>query len=218
MRQSDLRFTFSVSSSQTDFEVVQFRLEEALSEPFRLTVELASCQSGIDFEKVLDQPALLTLWDGATPARHVHGLVSSFTQGATGFRRTRYQAVVEPHLARLALCSNWRIFQEKTVPEILKSLLQEHGLLDYQPNFQTEHLIREYCVQAGDNDLYLFDRLSAEEGLFYYFTLQEQRRGQALHRKPAARVSPRRAGRLDSGRRSPPAPRPVLPAGRTSPG
>lgn len=173
MRQSDLRFTFSVSSSQTDFEVVQFRLEEALSEPFRLTVELASCQSGIDFEKVLDQPALLTLWDGATPARHVHGLVSSFTQGATGFRRTRYQAVVEPHLARLALCSNWRIFQEKSVPEILKSLLQEHGLLDYQPNFQTEHLIREYCVQAGDNDLYLFDRLSAEEGLFYYFIFNE---------------------------------------------
>lgn len=173
MRQRDLKFTFSIISSQIDFEVVQFQLEEALSEPFRLTIELASYQNSIDFEEVLDQPALLTIRDGASPVRYVHGMVSSFTQGSTGFRRTRYQAVVEPQLARLALCANWRIYQEKSVPEILKSLLKEHGILHYEANFQTEHELREYCVQAGDSDLYFYERLSAEEGLFYYFTFDE---------------------------------------------
>ncbi|MGO4582251.1 hypothetical protein AB4Z48_40365 [Cupriavidus sp. 2TAF22] len=33
--------------------------------------------------------------------RHVHGLVSRFEQGDTGFRRTRYRAVVEPGLGWL---------------------------------------------------------------------------------------------------------------------
>ena len=173
MRQRDLKFTFSITSTQLEFDVVQFELIEALCEPFRLTVDLASYQSGIDFKQVLDQPALLTIWDGTNPARYVHGMVSSFTQGATGFRRTRYRAVVEPQLARLSLCSNWRIFQEKSVPAILQGVLKEHGLLHYEPQFHGEHLSREYCVQAGDSDLYLYDRLSAEEGLFYYFVFDE---------------------------------------------
>lgn len=169
MRQRDLRFTFSILSGQMEFEVVEFTLEEAISEPYRLTLELASHNPNIDFAQVLDQPALLTVFQGSTAVRHVHGLVSSFTQGKTGFRRTRYSLVVEPQLARLGLSSNWRIFQQKNVPEILKAVLAEHGILDYQQHINTEHLPREYCVQAGDTDLYLFDRLSAEEGLFYFF-------------------------------------------------
>lgn len=169
MRQRDLQFTFSVLTAQVAFEVVEFTLEEALSEPFRLTLELASDNGAIDFGQILDQPALLTIWQGGLQVRHVHGLVSSFTQGKTGFRRTRYRLLVEPQLARLALSSDWRIFQQKTVPEILKSVLDEHGVLDYQPYIHTPHAPREYCVQAGDTDLYLFDRMSTEEGLFYFF-------------------------------------------------
>ena len=168
MRQRDLQFTFSVLTAQVAFEVVEFTLEEALSEPFRLTLELASDNGAIDFGQILDQPALLTIWQGGLQMRHVHGLVSSFTQGKTGFRRTRYRLLVEPQLARLALSSDWRIFQQKTVPEILKSVLDEHGVLDYKPYIHTPHAPREYCVQAGDTDLYLFDRLSTEEGPVSY--------------------------------------------------
>src|SRR3546814_2118678 len=50
---------------------------------------------------------------------------------------------------------NWRIFQEKCVPEILQALLKEHRVLDYEQRIYHEHLPREYCVQAGDSDHYL---------------------------------------------------------------
>ncbi|MFJ7886442.1 contractile injection system protein, VgrG/Pvc8 family, partial [Pseudomonas sp. NPDC096917] len=50
----------------------------------------------------------------------------------TGFRRTRYSAVVEPALARTRLCSNWRIFQQQTVPHILDAVLKAHGLNDFE--------------------------------------------------------------------------------------
>ncbi|MFL1552114.1 type VI secretion system Vgr family protein [Pseudomonas sp. D47] len=169
MRQRDLRFTFSVLSARTEFEVVEFTLDEAISEPYRLALELASDDHSIDFDLILDQPALLTIWQGTTAVRHVHGLISSFTQGTTGFRRTRYRAVVEPQLARMGLSSDWRIYQQKTVPEILKSVLDQHGVLAYQTRINTEHLPREYCAQVGDTDLYFYERLSIEEGLFYFF-------------------------------------------------
>uniref|UniRef100_UPI0030F39730 type VI secretion system Vgr family protein n=1 Tax=Pseudomonas aeruginosa TaxID=287 RepID=UPI0030F39730 len=145
MRQRDLKFTFVVGEGKLAFDVVEFELEEALCEPFRLNLKLASDKNAIDFRQVLDQPGTFTLWQDGRPARYVHGIVSHFTQGSSGFRRTRYELLLEPQfrrtryelllepqLARLELCCNWRIFQEKSVPEILQALLKEHRVPDYE--------------------------------------------------------------------------------------
>ncbi|PTX08317.1 type VI secretion system tip protein VgrG [Achromobacter mucicolens] len=166
--QSNLRFTFAVGDES--FDVVGFSLEEGLSETFKLEVDLASAKAAIDFGSVLDRASLLTIWHGDTPVRYVHGAVSSFVQGDTGFRRTRYSAVVEPRLARLKLSSDWRIFQSLTVPQITDSVLKAHGLtLVYEQRNTTEHQSREYCVQAGDTDYHFIERIMREEGFFYSF-------------------------------------------------
>ncbi|MFK1437564.1 contractile injection system protein, VgrG/Pvc8 family, partial [Pseudomonas aeruginosa] len=72
--QSDLRFTFVVGD--VDFDVVEFTLEEGLSETYRLDLALSSFDPAIDFGQVLDQPAHFTLWQGGVAVRHVWGLVS----------------------------------------------------------------------------------------------------------------------------------------------
>ncbi|MGV8401396.1 type VI secretion system Vgr family protein [Pseudomonas aeruginosa] len=170
--QSDLRFTFDLIGSEARdvFEVVEFELREALSETFHLAVELTCTNPAVDFGQVLDRPARLTLWRGDTPVRYVHGAVSSFVQGETGFRRTRYSAVIEPRLARLKLSSDWRIFQALSVPQISEAVLKAHGLTqDYEQRSTTEHQAREYCVQAGDTDYHFVERIMREEGFFYSF-------------------------------------------------
>ncbi|WP_256829950.1 type VI secretion system Vgr family protein [Pseudomonas sp. Pse1] len=167
-RQSDLRFTFTPLRGDA-FDVVSFTLDEGLSHPFKLTLELASHNAAIDFNRVLDLAGLFTIWRGDTPVRHVHGLVSLFTQGDTGFRRTRYSAIVEPTLARFDLRSNWRIFQSLTVPEIITRVLADHQLTDIRSEICFDHQPREYCVQAGETDLDFIARLAAEEGLLYSF-------------------------------------------------
>ncbi|MDN7902475.1 type VI secretion system tip protein TssI/VgrG [Burkholderia cepacia] len=165
---TDLRFTFTAGDES--FEVVEFTLHEGLSETFLLQVELASANSAIDFGQVLDRNGLLTIWQGGLPVRYVHGAVSSFVQGDTGFRRTRYSAVVEPRLARLKLSSDWRIFQTLSVPEIATAVLKAHNqTLDYEQRVTAEHLAREYCVQAGDTDYDFTERILREEGFFYAF-------------------------------------------------
>ena len=166
--QSDLRFTFSAGSD--DFEVVEFHLREGLSETFRLDVDLACTNPAVDFGEILDRPALFTLWQGEQPVRYVHGSVSSFQQGDTGFRRTRYRAVVEPRLARLKLASDWRIFQTLSVPDIATAMLKKHALtLDYELRATNPHETREYCVQAGESDYDFTERIMREEGFFYGF-------------------------------------------------
>ncbi|HHQ2811058.1 TPA: type VI secretion system tip protein VgrG, partial [Pseudomonas aeruginosa] len=152
------------------FEVVEFHLVEGLSEPFHLDVQLSCANAAVDFGQVLDRPALLTIWQGGQPVRYVHGSVTSFQQGNTGFRRTRYRAIVEPRLARLQLASDWRIFQTLSVPDIAQAVLKKHAItLDYEQKVTHPHAPREYCVQAGDTDYHFVERIMREEGFFYGF-------------------------------------------------
>ncbi|MHB2081924.1 type VI secretion system Vgr family protein [Pseudomonas asiatica] len=167
--QSDLRFTFQPLAGQIDFEVVSFELDEMISSPFQLKLELISFEDEVDFGQLLDKPMLFTIWRGERPLRYVHGLVSSFSQGETGFYRTRYRALVEPVLARAGLRSNWRIFQQKTVPQILELMLKRQGIARFEINSMGEHQMREFCVQAGETDLEFIARLAGEEGFVYRF-------------------------------------------------
>ena len=48
--QSDLRFTFSAGND--DFEVVEFRLTEGLSETFCLDVDLSCSNPSVDFSSL----------------------------------------------------------------------------------------------------------------------------------------------------------------------
>ncbi len=167
--QSDLRFTFQPLAGQIDFEVVSFELDEMISSPFQLKLELISFEDEVDFGQLLDKPVLFTIWRGERPLRYVHGLVSSFSQGETGFYRTRYRALVEPVLARAGLRSNWRIFQHKTVPQILELMLKRQGIARFEIKSMGEHQVREFCVQAGETDLDFIARLAGEEGFVYRF-------------------------------------------------
>lgn len=63
--QSDLRFSFTVGD--VAFDVIEFRLCEALSDVFTLDVDLSFADPAVDFGQVLDQPALLTIWHGEQP-------------------------------------------------------------------------------------------------------------------------------------------------------
>ncbi|MBH3413661.1 type VI secretion system Vgr family protein [Pseudomonas putida] len=167
--QSDLRYSFQPLAADIELEVVSFKLDEALSTPFELHLDLISFYDDVDFGQLLDKPALFTIWDADRPVRYVHGLISSFRQGDSGFHRTYYRALVEPQLARAGLRSNWRIFQQKTVPQILELMLRRQGILRFDLSTGSDHQAREFCVQAGETDLEFIARLAAEEGFVYSF-------------------------------------------------
>ena len=167
--QTGLQFTVKVGAlPATTFVVASFTLHEALSDPFILSLQLASSQPDIDFGAVLDQPCELLVWYNGELQRRVNGVVSQFEQGDSGFRRTRYSMEVKPALWRLGLRHNARIFQAQKPEEIMEALLQEHGITDYAFALKNAHAQREYCVQYRESDLEFINRLAAEEGMFYF--------------------------------------------------
>ena len=172
--QSDLRYSFQPLVGQAEFEVVSFELREGISMPFELELTLISFENDIDFGHLLDKPVLFTIWDGERPVRYVHGLVSRFSQAESGFYRTYYHALVEPQLARAGLRSNWRIFQQKTVPQILELMLKRQDIDQYELRASMDHQVREFCVQAGETDLAFIARLAAEEGFVYRFAYSKK--------------------------------------------
>ena len=62
-----------------------------------------------------------------------------------------------------------RIFQQKDIQSILTTLLSDNKVMDYRFVLRDSHPAREFCVQYRETDLDFFNRLTAEEGIFYYF-------------------------------------------------
>ncbi|MCO2679944.1 type VI secretion system tip protein VgrG, partial [Pseudomonas aeruginosa] len=152
-------FSLRIENLRHDFQVLAFRGREAISQPFRFDLELVSERSDLDLDALLHQPAFLIL---SPSGQGVHGQLTSIAQGDSGKRLTGYHATLEPRLAYLGLCSDQRIFQRLSVPEIIGRVLEGHGILADAYRFQlgpTPYPAREYCTQYDETDLAFLSRL-----------------------------------------------------------
>ena len=157
-----------------NFRVLDFFLRERMSSPYELELSLAS-EDGVDFDDAVGKEAIFTI-KGKEADRHVHGVVHRLEQTgvaetATGIRFHIYNAVVGPSLWLLSLERDCRIFQEKSVPDIVKAILEEGGVSPDRISFRLQGAYdpRIYCVQYRETDLDFISRLLEEEGIFYYF-------------------------------------------------
>ncbi|PNY78743.1 type VI secretion system Vgr family protein [Pseudomonas fluorescens] len=159
---------FTLSLKGADFQVLSFKGREALNTPFEFELELVSERAFLDLESLLHQLAFLQF---APNGSGIHGLVYSVAQGEAGKRLTRYRISLRPKLAYLAHRVNQRIFQQRTVPQIIIQVLEEHGILAGDHTFQLSGLYpeRTYCVQYDESDLHLIQRLCEEEGIHFHF-------------------------------------------------
>ncbi|WNJ95100.1 type VI secretion system tip protein TssI/VgrG [Vibrio ruber] len=137
---------------------------------YRYQIELASRNSDLTFEQMVDTTALLEVLRSGKVVQKVHGIIRNFSRGDTGHHHTFYSLTLVPSFERLSLRHNSRIFQQKSVPQILSVLLQEMNITDYAFSTKRESPPREFCVQYRETDLDFFHRLAAEEGLMYTFT------------------------------------------------
>jgi uncharacterized protein involved in type VI secretion and phage assembly len=64
--------------------------------------ELASEEPALEFEKIINQPALLTL-HGRDEPRYVHAMIGHLEQGNEGERFTIYYATIVPRVWYLRL-------------------------------------------------------------------------------------------------------------------
>ena len=118
-------FTLTLDGEPSEFQVHGFMGDEFISLPFRFDLELVSEQSDQDLESLLHRQAFLSF---DAHGHGVHGLVYRVAQGDSGRRLTRYQITLVPQLAYLEHSTHQRIFQKKTVPEIIAQVLEAQAI------------------------------------------------------------------------------------------
>jgi type VI secretion system secreted protein VgrG len=142
---------------------------EGVSQPFSIRLSLVSEDPAIAGGDLLRTPAAITILTEDGGKRAIHGLINRFSQAGKRDDLTVYQAEVVPWLWFLTLSRDCRIFQHRTVPEIVEEVFQSLGYGDFDIRCTASHPKREYCVQYRETHFDFISRLLEEEGIFYFF-------------------------------------------------
>ncbi|MGE3806027.1 MAG: type VI secretion system Vgr family protein [Gemmataceae bacterium] len=155
---------------------------EGVSTLFRFQLDLlADANTSIPFHKVLGQKMIVTLKHAHGKNRHFSGICSELRQGAIvrgdlgNPELIRYHAELVPPLWLLTRRVQSRIFQQQSVPDILKTVLKG---LEVRFTLTASYRARNYCVQYRESDFAFASRLMEEEGIYYFF--EHQSDGESL--------------------------------------
>lgn len=182
------RYRLDIPSCTADIDVEDFSGSEAMSELYSYTINFTSADKNIDARQILSKPATLTMGAGnllsLTERKVVHGVVTRFERTGGSADEAKYCIVLEPFLALLGnQFRTHRFFVNKSVPEVVAEVLTEHGLKGWEYDFtlKADYPKREQINQYQENDLAFIERLLAEVGIFYFFTLQPDTQTEVVH-------------------------------------
>ena len=144
--------------------------QEEISRVPEFQLDLLSTNGEISVDAILGKNVTVKVLLADDTIRYYNGYVSRFSQGHTLGRYHRYFATVRPWLWFLSRTADCRIFQGKTVPEIVKQVLSEEPANDFTLALTGSYRKWTYCVQYRETDLDFVSRLLEHEGIYYYYT------------------------------------------------
>src|SRR5262245_24470262 len=105
--------------------IVRLQGSESLSELFQFQLSLlAENETKIEFDKLIGQKISVELDLPNKKKRFFNGICSRLSQGRRDQMFTHYSMVIVPHFWLLTRRVQSRIFQQITVPDILKQVLK----------------------------------------------------------------------------------------------
>lgn len=148
---------------------------EELGRIFQYELELISEDPSVKFDQLLGKPMSLALELHDGGKRYFHGIVSRCSQGAGNGQFAGYQVSLRPWLWLLSRTSDCRIFQNRTVPDIIKQVFRDLGFSDFEDSLSQTYREWEYCVQYRESSFDFVSRLMEQEGIYYYFRHEKNR-------------------------------------------
>jgi type VI secretion system secreted protein VgrG len=133
------------------------------------TLGLISERGDLKPEDLLGKPVTVMMELRDDSKRCFHGYVTRFGIGRHRGRYFGYQATVRPWLWFLTRTSDCRIFQEETVPDIVKKVFEDHSIANFEFKLFRSYRKWTYCVQYRESDYNFVARLLEHEGIYWYF-------------------------------------------------
>ncbi len=122
---------------------------------------------------LLGKTVTVTVKLGDDAKRHFHGYVTRFALVGHQGRHYQYRASVRPWLWFLSRTSDCRIFQDMTVPDIVRKVFDDHKVANFEFKLFRSYRKWTYCVQYRESDLNFVMRLLEHEGIYWYFEHSE---------------------------------------------
>jgi type VI secretion system secreted protein VgrG len=152
----------------------KFSAREEISGLYKFDLDLLSENAEIKFDDIMGQNVSISMALPQGGMRYWNGIINRFKQSVSTSRRfAQYRATMVPWLWFLTLTSDCRIFQEKSVPEIIKQVFGDLGFSDIEDRLSPGYRIWPYCVQYRETHFNFISRLMEQEGIYYYFSHQK---------------------------------------------
>ena len=169
--QPPYRLEVTAAPEAAGLSVVSFEATERLGEPYCVKVVLTH-PNELDRADFLRKMATFTIApaDGAAP-RAFSGWIARFSRTRVTRDFRAYEMEIRPNVALLALTTASRIYQHKSAPQIIESVLRRHGLEGHQFEFRTrrQYPQHKFRLQYQMSDWDFIRLLMEQEGLYSYF-------------------------------------------------
>jgi type VI secretion system secreted protein VgrG len=174
------------------FEAREVTGTEALSAPFSIELRLAGGEGlPAEPEGLLRRAAAVLIGAEDEISRTIVGVITEAAVSGVVRGAPEVRVVVEPPVALLRHRVDFRVFRDRTVPEIAEEVLSTVGLAQGAPEglsrlelrLSRAYSLRPYCVQCRESDLSFVHRLLEDEGIHYAFL---DHGGMVLGDSPAA--------------------------------
>ncbi len=163
---------------EDDLLIAEMAGHEAMSQLFEFRLRLLSSRDDIDPRRIIGKPAILRIeaWDTRHMGgeRHWNGVVSRFQRtgrasSAEGEDLYAYECDIVPWFWFMTQHEDCRIFQGKTVREIIEAIFEEFDYSDFRFDLHEDHPALDYCTQYHETTFDFISRLVEREGIHYYF-------------------------------------------------
>jgi len=155
--------------------LTRFSGSEGMSLPFSFELSLSSEDTHINPHDIIGKNVTVSIALADDGKRYINGIVWRFSQERLGegsdqfLLMANYSATMVPWIWLLTRAVNSRIFQEKSVQQIIEQIFRDRGFADYEFRLSGKYQPREYCVQYHESDFNFISRLLEQEGIFYFF-------------------------------------------------
>ncbi len=158
------------SLGENKFQLREMEVTEQLGQPFSIELTADSEDLDINYKDILGDHLSVELDIADSEHRYFDGIVASFAYvGLTEFHAS-YRITLRPWLWLLTRHIQCKIFQGKTVPDIIKDVFRAAKFDDFEDKLRrSDYVSLDYCVQYRESDFAFVGRLMEQEGIYYYF-------------------------------------------------
>ncbi|MDW5416629.1 type VI secretion system tip protein TssI/VgrG [Iodobacter sp. CM08] len=151
--------------------------QEGVNQAYRYQIDCLSPDGSLELKSLLGLPVVIAISDADGGVIERCGVISQTKLLGSDGGFAKYGLTIEPPFALLRYRRTSRVFQDLSVPDIIKQVLAEHQAMN--PVFAAVQTLdfklsgtqppRSYCLQYRESDFDFLLRLMHEQGLAWRF-------------------------------------------------